>query len=185
MAVADVQLPDASKRRTGKAMTTEAPAMEVREAALGDLDAIVDLHQPVQSFHAVLYPGDFRAVAPAAELRAFFEDKLLGQGSRLAIARLAGRTAGYAWFEMQDLPETPFSPRRRRVYVHQLAVAPDCRRKRVATALMAFIDQAGFDADARDIVLDCWVDDGDGEAFLQKNGFAAFKTTMCRRLASR
>jgi hypothetical protein len=50
---------------------------------------------------------------------------------------------------------------------------------------MAFIDQAGFDADARDIVLDCWVDDGDGEAFLQKNGFAAFKTTMCRRLASR
>jgi GNAT superfamily N-acetyltransferase len=54
------------------------------------------------------------------------------------IAEAHGVPIGYVWFEVQAQPETPFRPRRPRIYVHHISVAPEARRRGTATALLRY-----------------------------------------------
>jgi ribosomal protein S18 acetylase RimI-like enzyme len=111
-------------------------SVEVRAALDVDLDALIQLNRVVQSLHVALYPGDFTPVVEPPAVSAFFAAQLASPTSVIGIAQADRVPVGYVWFEVQARPETPFTPPRSRIYVHHIAVAPEARRRGIATALM-------------------------------------------------
>src|ERR1035438_5605454 len=112
----------------------------IRQATSADIEALVALNQVVQELHAELEPENFSSVVDADEVRAFFSDRLADADSEINLAELGGRPVGYIWSETQQRPQTPFSPARRRIYVHHIAVESDVRRAGVASALMRSVE---------------------------------------------
>src|SRR5260370_3890008 len=104
----------------------------IRRATLADLDVLVALNQVVQKLHAELEPESFKSVVDKEEVKAFFADRLTNTDSEIHLAEVSDRPVGYK----QEHAQTPFSPARRRIYVHHLAVENDTRRTGVASALM-------------------------------------------------
>ena len=125
-------------------------SVEVRAALEVDLDALIQLNHVVQSLHAVLYPGDFTQMVDPCAVRSFFAARLAGPKSAIGIAEADRVPVGYVWFEVQARPETPFTPPRHRIYVHHIAVAPEARRRGIATALMHYVEhQAASEASTK------------------------------------
>src|SRR5208282_6148765 len=107
-------------------------SVEVRAALEVDLDALIQLNRVVQSLHAALYPGDFTQEVDPSAVRTFFAARLASPKSAIVIAEADRVPVGYVWLEVQVRPETPFTPRRPRIYVHHIAVAPEARRRGIA-----------------------------------------------------
>ena len=112
-------------------------AVQVRVAAIDDLDAIVRLCQVVQSLHAEWFPSEFLPVVDGNGLKASLERRLDSVG----VAELGGAPVGYVWFEAQSIPATPVNFAIEQIFIHHLSVAPEARRKGVATALMDYVQQ--------------------------------------------
>ncbi len=157
-------------------------SMEVRAASEADFDALVQLNQVVQSLHATLYPGDFKQVADPSAVRAFFASRLAAPKSGIGIAEADGAPIGYVCFEVQAQPETPFSPPRRRIYVHHISVAPDARRRGTPTALMRHVEHRAVSDHIDEIALDAWAMNLDALQFFGSQGFAAFNVMLRKKL---
>ena len=151
----------------------------VRIATEADLDLLVQLNQAVQSVHAELYPDDFHATADAGRVRALLAPRL----ANVAIAEMDGRPAGYIWFEVQTRPASPFSPSRRRLYVHHLSVSPDARRRGVAAALMAHAEAYAEGEDIDEIALSHWAANAGAQKFFAAQGFAPYQLMLRKKLS--
>jgi ribosomal protein S18 acetylase RimI-like enzyme len=151
----------------------------IREATDADLDALVRLNQIVQSVHAELYPDDFLPTIDADGLRALLAPRL----GNVAIAEMNGEPVGYMWCEVQTRPASPFSPARRRLYVHHLSVAPDARRNGVASALMAHAETHAEGEELDEIALSHWAANTGAAQFFAAHGFAPYQILMRKRLS--
>ena len=83
--------------------------IDVRIAEASDLDTLIGLNRQVQGVHADLYPADVKATVNDGELRAFLSSLVARSDTRILLAEIDGASAGYAWIEIQDRPETPFT----------------------------------------------------------------------------
>ena len=106
----------------------------VRAASEADFDALISLNQVVQSLHAALYPRDFKPTIDRSAAKALFAARLAAPESGIGIAEVNRTAVGYVWFEVQARPEA-FNPFRARIYVHNISVAPDARRRGVVNSL--------------------------------------------------
>jgi ribosomal protein S18 acetylase RimI-like enzyme len=149
----------------------------VRLASDADLDTLVRLNQVVQAVHAELYPDDFMAIADAQEIKALLAPKL----ANVAIAEIAGTPVGYIWFDVQTRPASPFTPARRRLYVHHLAVAADARRRGVAAALMAHAEAYAEGEDLDEIALSHWAANTGAQQFFAAQGFAHYQFMLRKK----
>lgn len=151
----------------------------VRVATNADLDTLVRLNQVVQTVHAELYPADFHVTVDADGLKALLAPRL----EAISIAELDSDQVGYIWFDVQTRSATPFSPPRKRLYVHHLSVAPEARRRGVARALMSHAE-AHADAEALDeIALSHWAANTGAQEFFAAQGFEPYQVLMRKRRA--
>ena len=149
----------------------------VRVASDADLDTLVRLNQVVQTVHAELYPDDFMATADAQGVKNLLAPKL----ANLAIGEIAGAPVGYIWFDVQTRPASPFSPARRRLYVHHLSVAPDARRRGVAAALIAHAEAYAEGEDLDEIALSHWAANTGAQQFFAAQGFTPYQLLLRKR----
>ncbi|MBN8942427.1 MAG: GNAT family N-acetyltransferase [Rhizobiales bacterium] len=156
---------------------------KIRAASQADLDSLVALNQVVQSLHATLYPGDFKAAVDPAALRAYFAARLDGPHAGTAIAEIDAKPVGYVLFDVQVRPETPLTPNRARLYVQHIAVAPEARRCGVATALMRHVEARAMFEGIDEIALDTWAANHDAQRFFAALGFAVFNVALRKTLA--
>lgn len=156
----------------------------IRAASETDLDSLVRLNQVVQSLHAALYPDDFKAVVDPAAVRAYFAARLDGPHGGTAIAEADGKPVGYILFDVEVRPETPLTPDRARIYVQHIAVAPEARRRGVATALMRHVETRAIFEGIDEIALDCWAANRDAQCFFAAQGFAVFNVALRKTLAA-
>jgi len=155
-------------------------SLVIRPAGEADLDALARLNDAVQSLHVTLYPTDFRAAVDKASVGDFFAARLA-----TTIVAEADRTLiGYAWFEFQHVPETPFTSARLRLYVHHLAVAPGARRQGVATGLLAHVERRAAAEGVDDIALDCWADNLLARKFFAARGFGVFNLRLRKQISA-
>ena len=160
-------------------------SVQVRAALNVDLDALIQLNRVVQSLHVALYPGDFTQMVDPCAVRSFFAARLAGPKSAIGIAEADRVPVGYVWFEVQARPETPFTPPRHRVYVHHIAVAPEARRRGIATTLMHYVEHQAASEGIDEIALDTWAANLDAQHFFGSQGFAAFNVVLRKTLAGR
>ncbi len=150
----------------------------VRIATAADLDTLAQLNQVVQSVHAELYPDDFRANVDAEGLKALLAPRL----ANVIIAEVDGRPVGYIWFEMQTRPASPFSPARRRLYIHHLSVSPAARRRGVAGALMAHAEAYAEGEGTDEIALSHWAANTGAQNFFAAQGFAPYQLLLRKKM---
>jgi ribosomal protein S18 acetylase RimI-like enzyme len=158
-------------------------SVEVRPALDVDLDALIQLNRVVQALHVALYPGDFpHAVEPSA-VRAFFAARLASPTSAIGIALADRVPVAYVWFEVQVRPQSPFTPPRSRIYVHHIAVAPEARRRGIASALIRYVERRAASEGIDEIASDTWAANLDAQHFFGSQGFTVAKVIMRKRLA--
>jgi len=150
----------------------------VRIATAADLDTLAQLNQVVQSVHSALYPDDFRANVDAEGLKALLAPRL----ANVIIAEVDSKPVGYIWFEMQTPPASPFSPARRRLYIHHLSVSPDARRRGVAGALMAHAEAYAEGEGTDEIALSHWAANTDARNFFAAQGFAPYQLLLRKKM---
>jgi ribosomal protein S18 acetylase RimI-like enzyme len=101
--------------------------------------------------------------------------------ANLAIGEIAGAPVGYIWFDVQTRPANPFSPARRRLYVHHLSVAPDARRRGVAAALIAHAEAYAEGEDLDEIALSHWAANTGAQQFFAAQGFTPYQLLLRKR----
>ncbi|MCW6512072.1 GNAT family N-acetyltransferase [Lichenifustis flavocetrariae] len=156
--------------------------IHVRQATATDLDSILILNREVQALHASLEPEHFRSDVDEGEVRAFFAGRLEKANHGIWLAESLGRPGGYVWFEKQEKAGTPFSPVRRRVYVHHIVVAADLRRHGVASTLLRCAEASAHGAGMQRIVLDSWAANVGALAFFDSEGFASLSMLLLKDL---
>jgi ribosomal protein S18 acetylase RimI-like enzyme len=80
---------------------------------------------------------------------------------------------GIAEFDLQSRPETPFTPARRRLYVHHISVAPAAQRRGIGSALMNYVEQRAVLEYAEEIVLATWSANLGAQDFFMSHGLPA------------
>jgi ribosomal protein S18 acetylase RimI-like enzyme len=160
----------------------------VRRAAVEDVGALIQFNETVQDLHARLYPDDFKHVVTRPEAAFFFLERLENPDCILAIADVDLTPAGYVWFNRQSRPETPFTPARRRLYLHHIAVKPEFHRRGVGSALMNYVEQRAALESAQEIALATWSANLGAQRSFISHGFTgvtvAFRKTFaegCRK----
>ena len=153
--------------------------MNIREAKHSDLDALVELNQDVQELHVGLRPSVFKPTRNhdmSSGLSAFIS----GDHFQTFIAEHDGSAIGYAIAEVRHQDENAFKLSRDYLLIHQIAVAPDHRRKGVATALLEHArDLARQEGIAR-LQIDVYSANHDARAFYASQGFDTFREMMER-----
>ena len=116
-------------------------------------------------------------------MSAFFAARLASPTSVIGIAQADRVPVGYVWFEVQARPETPFTPPRSRISVHHIAVAPEARRRGIATALMRYVEHRAASEGIDEIALDTWAANLDAQHFFGSQGFTVFNVVLREKLA--
>lgn len=158
------------------------PDVKILRAGPEHAGEVARLNDTVQRMHAEHHPDIFKYPTDAAEMEAFFRDKISADGSFLFVATLAGRAVGYLWCVIERKEETVFNHERSRVYVHQLSVEPHCQRQGVGRQLMhAVTDLARRNGIGR-LMLDSWTFNKGAQRFFSKLGFSRFNSSMWRQV---
>lgn len=155
--------------------------MQVRLAREEDLEEVLRLNAQVQELHATAYPEIFKDQADQEALRAHYRDSLKERGEhQLVVAAREEGLGGYLKFQVLVRPVNPFSYSSKHLYVHDLCVDRECRRQGVARALFGFVEDFGKKAKAKDILLDCWLENALGQAAFPALGFEPVRVQFRR-----
>lgn len=159
-------------------------AILIRKATEQDVDVIRSLNVDVQTLHAAALPWLFKLPGPDT-LESWEVKPLLTEPENLVfIAEVDGVAAGYAYAEIQQRPETPFTHAYDMVYLHHLSVRPAHRRHGVGSALIGAVRSAAADACIVLVALDVWIFNDEARAFFRRHGFAACHERMWSRLGN-
>jgi ribosomal protein S18 acetylase RimI-like enzyme len=154
----------------------------VRRATGADAGTLVQLNRTVQDLHVRLYPDDFKPVVTEPDAAAFFSERLNTPDCVFGIAEADATPVGYVWFDLQSRPETPFTPARRRLYVHHISVVPEAQRHGIGSALMNYVEQRAVLESAEEIALAAWSTNLGAQNFFMSHGFTGFTVAFRKTL---
>jgi ribosomal protein S18 acetylase RimI-like enzyme len=147
----------------------------VRNAIEGDLDALIRLNAQVQKLHAQVYPADFKSSTDEGEVRDFFVSVMRHTDHTILLAQIDGAAVGYAWFEIQDLPQTPFTWPKKRVFLHHICVDSGHRRLGVGSALISQVEERVRAGGIGEFGLDMWWLNDTAQAFFESCGLKIYR----------
>ena len=138
----------------------EVSTMQIRQATIADLDALVPLFDAYRQFYA--QPSDLRGA------RAFLSERFERQQSTIFLALdEAGPALGFA-----QLYPSFTSTRMQRIFIlNDLYVAPQGRRQGVAAALLAAAADHGRQHGAARLMLSTAIDNLDAQRVYEANGW--------------
>lgn len=155
----------------------------INKAQSADITDLARLNGVVQNLHARLSPDIFRSDWASSDLEAFWADILDDQNSRIFVAKIDNHAVGYIWLEVQTREQDALHLRRRRIYVHHIAVDEKMRGKGVGADLL---DQAEIEAKRAGIskvVLDAWASNSVAQGFFSARGYELMNVVLSKALA--
>lgn len=156
----------------------------VRQAGVGDVDALVVLNRFVQDLHVAHQP-DYFMQADATLVADWFRCMLRNIAARVWIAESGGCSVGYALTITYDRPEHAFCPARRFCEVDQIAVSAAFRKRGVARALVERVLEDARSRGIFDVELSSWAFNIDAHDAFRALGFTVKSVRFCRRISSR
>jgi len=158
--------------------------MKILQAKPEHAGEIGRLNDAVQKMHAEHHPDVFKYPTDAAEMERFFHDRMSADDNFIFVAMLAGHAVGYVWCAIELKKENVFKYGQRRVYIHQLSVEPQCRRKGVGRELMVAVASLARRNDIGRFALDSWAFNKEAHDFFEQLGFLRFNINMWREAES-
>ena len=147
-----------------------------------DLQALVALNAFVQDLHVAQEPMVFRPSSDMPDLESFHLSFMHEQDRHTFVAEAEGRVVGYVSLEVERREAHTFCWRRERLYVHQLSVHPDYRRRGVGRALMNRVDALAADLGVAEVALDTWQFNSEGRRFFEGLGYTAYNIRLRKHL---
>ena len=157
--------------------------MEILKAKLEHVGEIVLLNDAAQKIHAEHHPEVFKYPTDAVGMERFFRDIILADDNFIFLAKISEQAVGYVWGTIQRRPENVFKHSQEWIYIHQLSVEPDYRRKGVGRRLLHAVDNVARENGISKFVLDSWEFNKESHAFFEQLGFSYFNINMWRKTA--
>jgi diamine N-acetyltransferase len=158
-------------------------SVEIRPAALADLEELITLNGLVQAVHVQIRPDLFRSDWSRAELRDFWRARLTEDRGEIAIAVLDDRPVGYIWFRIDDRPQTPFKRPYRRLDVDQICVADVGRRKGIGSRLLRHAEAEAERLGIGEIVIHSWAANLAAQSFFRANSYEPMNIVLAKSSA--
>ncbi|MFH1741130.1 MAG: GNAT family N-acetyltransferase [bacterium] len=152
--------------------------MEILKAKPEHASEIALLNDAVQKMHAEHHPEVFKYPTDAMEMERFFRAKISDNDCFIFLARSSRRAVGYVWGNIQRRQENVFKYGEERIYIHQLTVKPEYRRKGVGCKLMHAVECEAKENGISKLVLDSWEFNKEAHAFFEQLGFSCFNVKM-------
>jgi ribosomal protein S18 acetylase RimI-like enzyme len=156
--------------------------LELRQARTRDLDALVELHEPLRKLYVQNAPDIGKQVVDPAEVRDFFEMILDDAKSSITVAEQNGLVVGFLWSHVVTQADGAFARANRHTYIIALAVAPSAQRRGIGTALLEHAKACALENDAGELMLDVYSTNEEARRFYEARGFLPHLTKM--RLAA-
>jgi diamine N-acetyltransferase len=147
----------------------------IRNAVDADLDALIRLNAQLQRLHAQVYPADFKSLADEGEVRDFLVSAMRRSDHTILLAQVDGTIVGYAWFEIQDRPQTPFTWPKKSVFLHHICVDSGHRRLGVGSALINRVEERALAGSIGEFALDMWSLNETAQAFFKSCGLKPYR----------
>jgi ribosomal protein S18 acetylase RimI-like enzyme len=157
-------------------------SLEVRLAKISDAATVAALNYDVQKIHADAHPWRFKQPSQYSFTTAEAEALLADPTHFAFLAIHDGMPVGYIVAEIARRAETPRHHPHEMIYVHQLSVRPDARRKGVGRALLDATKAKGRSIGIDTLALDVWAFNEAAIEFFKGYGLAPFNVRMWNRL---
>ena len=154
----------------------------VRLATTDDAEIIARQTSTVQQLHTDALPDIFRP--PSAEL---FPPQRLATlirdpNSIVAVAEMDGKVVGHIYGAVVNRAENAFNRPGSHIYIHQIGVDEECRRRGVGTALVAFVLDKARVMGVTSVHVDHWAFNARAASFFEACGFSPMKIVMRQTL---
>ena len=155
----------------------EASAPKVRFARDGDLERVNELRRMVNDLHVEGKPDVFKP-GFCDELRDYIHVIRADPNKEIVVAELEGRVCGFAVLNHIVRPENPFMFERDFLDIDEFAVDEACRRRGVASAMVAFIRAWAKEKGYKRLELNMWEFNRGALAFYEAAGFSTYRRYM-------
>lgn len=153
----------------------------IRVATTNDLAALAQLNLQIQRLHRNAEGKSFRE--PSQEdVAAWIADRLSDEKWRALVAEVEQRCAGYVLFERVTRPAGTFTTTMQFVYVHQLGVDTDFRRRGVGRDLLGAVENEAVAWGAQQVALDTWSFNEAAQAFFASCGYEVYNVRLRRQV---
>lgn len=154
---------------------TDVRSVMIREATPADAHVLALLNREVQQLHVDAHPHVFKQ--PTDDLSAV-EAWISAREGTFFIAELDGLPMGYAYVELIDRPENPFTFSWRFMVIDQIAVSPMYQGQGVGRALVARCVTFASVHGAKQVILNTWDFNHQAQAFFRRCGFETVRYQM-------
>ena len=151
--------------------------MEGRLARKEELDRVNELRKQVNDLHVAGKPDVFKP-GFSRELQDYLYVIWDDPEQDIAVAELDGKIAGFAVLHHICRPENPFMNVRDFLDIDEFCVDAACRRRGVASAMIAFIRDYAWEKGFHRLELNMWEFNQDALAFYEAAGFRTFRRYM-------
>ncbi|MEH7114447.1 GNAT family N-acetyltransferase [Neobacillus niacini] len=135
-----------------------------------DFELIAKLNKYVHDLHANLYPDSFKEYN-FEEIKTFFQKIIDKEEFTFLLLKDGDQPIGYAWIEFRDFPENAFKKAYKSVYVHQISISENQRKKSYGSRLMDEITHIAIARGINKVELDYWFNNEIAKNFYKKNDF--------------
>lgn len=156
--------------------------MIVRLATLDDAKVIKRQTASVQQLHNEALPYIFKPPSadlfPPPKLAALIEDP----NCIVAVAEIGGKVVGHIYGAVVNRVENEFSPGEFYLYIYQIGVDDDARRRGAGTALVTFIQDRARTLGLTALQVDHWAFNTRARDFFMACGFSPIRVMMRQAL---
>lgn len=157
----------------------DSSAIEVRDGdPQRDLQAVIALNAIVRDLHVAAEPSIFRPTHDLSDIESFHFGFMTEEGRHTFVAEVDGIVVGYVSLAVQRREPHTFAWRQEQLYVHQISVHPECRRRGVGRALMNRVAEFAGDLGLEEVALDTWPFNADARRFFEDLGYAAYNIRL-------
>jgi len=156
--------------------------MQIRRAAIGDVQALSKMNVHVQRMHADAYPAMFKQ-PERDDFAVKFFDSLLNDPQIVIYLAEDEVPLGYVVLRVVRRDENPFMHAWNYIYIDQISVQPEHQGKGIGKALMARSEQAAREEGLDFIGLDSWEFNTEAHEFFYSQGYQVYNLRMWKRLS--
>lgn len=146
-----------------------------------DFELLAKLNKPIHDLHVSLYPEHFTEYNFDA-IRDTFRQSVTKENFVFLLIEDNDEPLGYAWIEMKTYPQNAFSKQRRTVFVHQLSIVEQQKRRGYGSHLMNYIYELARNEGIDIIELDYWAKNEHAKNFYDKQDFLGYREFVYKKL---
>ncbi|WAH37577.1 GNAT family N-acetyltransferase [Alicyclobacillus dauci] len=146
-----------------------------------DYDLVARLNRPIHDLHRTLYPEYFKEYV-FDDMRDAFKRLMTNDNSVFLLLEDDNEALGYAWIEVRTYPDNAFRKEYRSVYVHQISIVENQKRRGHGSYLMEHIYDIAKREGIHRVELDYWARNEAAKAFYEKHGFVSYRDFVHKEL---